>query len=151
MQEGIPTNKYGGEDPRGWRVHKDGSVNPTDVERYQKLVQHNLVPLAVMHGQKMQFLAVAEGEVLFSDMEVISRVLPYEDDSLKEIWKVLWTINQKTKAIVVPNSPAWIGPSTGSATFAPQSSGLHVHVGNRNRGFPIQTIKNFLTLMCICQ
>ncbi|MCJ1408254.1 hypothetical protein MMC19_002328 [Ptychographa xylographoides] len=62
-------------------------------------------------------------------MEMISRVLPLNVESFQEIECVLDTI--RSKYLLITN----------------RSCGLHVHVGNRQDGFPLSTAKRFVKLI----
>ena len=64
------------------------------------------------------------------DVEVISPVLQYSSDSFSQVHKAVTAISD------LP-------------TLAPKSSALHVHVGNRSNGFPVDTVKN-LALLVSC-
>ncbi|MCJ1391540.1 hypothetical protein MMC18_004404 [Xylographa bjoerkii] len=62
-------------------------------------------------------------------LELVSRILPLTDESFEEIEGVLHTI--QTKYTLISN----------------ESTGLHVHVGDGNRGFALQTLKRFSVLV----
>ncbi|MCJ1399706.1 hypothetical protein MMC11_002908 [Xylographa trunciseda] len=61
-------------------------------------------------------------------LELVSRILPLSYESYEEIENVLQTI--QTKYTLITN----------------ESTGLHVHVGDGNRGFTLQTLKRFSVL-----
>ena len=69
------------------------------------------------------------GKYTYIPIEVKSRVLLFDDFSLTEIRKAVTAINLRHNVTV--NS----------------SCGLHVHVGNLKRGFPLQTLRNFSTFV----
>ncbi|MCJ1240017.1 hypothetical protein MMC14_008017 [Varicellaria rhodocarpa] len=64
------------------------------------------------------------------DVEVISPVLQYSSESFSQVYKAVTAISD------LP-------------TLAPKSSALHVHVGNRSFGFPVETVKN-VALLASC-
>ena len=106
-------------------VHSDGSVKAEKDELPGKYVK-------LMDGSYVELSDDNIKDVLFTDVEISSRILPMENNSMEEIDRVIGVVREKV------------------AAFAPRSAGLHVHVGNRAVGFNARTAKNFLTLMCIC-
>ena len=104
-----------------WTVLGDASVTPdTKHERDMALTWANGTTTTLTRAQR---------KVLrFADVEVTSRVLPYCADSFREIETVLKTITSRFPVLV------------------PETAGLHVHVGNQSRGFPLHTLQNLTTL-----
>ncbi|MCJ1292256.1 hypothetical protein MMC34_003806 [Xylographa carneopallida] len=64
-------------------------------------------------------------------LELVSRILPLSHESFKEVEAVIKII--QTRYTLVVN----------------ESTGLHVHVGDGNRGFPLQTLKKFSILVVV--
>ncbi|MCJ1381126.1 hypothetical protein MMC17_004235 [Xylographa soralifera] len=62
-------------------------------------------------------------------LELVSRILPLTDESFEEIEAVINVI--QTRYTLITN----------------ESTGLHVHVGDGNRGFALQTLKKFSILV----
>ncbi|MCJ1335110.1 hypothetical protein MMC09_000376 [Bachmanniomyces sp. S44760] len=67
----------------------------------------------------------------YADVEVKSRALLYCAESLEEVFSAIHVINE--------NFP----------TLVNETSGLHVHIGNRTFGFPLQTVKNLAILVSV--
>lgn len=105
-----------------WSVTEDSTVQTTEEEE---------TTMKPTWATGMQTNLTHEGRkaLKFADVEVVSRVLPYNTDSLREIEKVVQTI--VTDFFVTVN----------------YTCGLHVHVGRESFGFPIKTLKNFATLV----
>ncbi|MCJ1318894.1 hypothetical protein MMC15_004226 [Xylographa vitiligo] len=65
----------------------------------------------------------------YKNLELVSRILPLTDESLEEIEAEIQNI--RTRYTLITN----------------ESTGLHVHVGDGNRGFALQTLKRFSILV----
>ncbi|KAI7504949.1 hypothetical protein KC347_g8171 [Hortaea werneckii] len=102
-----------------------------------------------------------QGHVSFYKIEVVSRVLSAEMDRdttqgrdqlehthimafSEEISAVLAIINGMS-GMAFKGIPGRFYP------FVNGSCGLHVHVGNQKDGFPLQTVKNLLTVFALCE
>ena len=111
--------------------------------------------------EETTYLKDRQGHVRFYKIEVVSRVLsaemnrdtrqsrekPEHTHSItfsEEISAVLGIINGMSGS-TVKNIPGRFYP------FVNSSCGLHVHVGNQQAGFPLQTVKNFLTVFALCE
>ena len=68
-------------------------------------------------------------EMLYFPMEIITRVLPYNEASAMEVKKALKAITAHVQL------------------FTNASCGLNVHVGNSTNGFPLATLKKFAHLI----
>ena len=106
-RSGIPTNELRGDDPiiyEKWTINEDTTI------------------------QKPPNTAEEE----YEDMEIITRVLYYDDpSSFKEIREVLELIKSNFKVVMgVQNS-----------------CGLHVHIGNEDRGFDIEGLRRYALLV----
>ncbi|KAI7164350.1 hypothetical protein KC349_g802 [Hortaea werneckii] len=128
------------EDYTGWIVTEDYSIRTKEETTHLKDKQ---------------------GHVRFYKIEVVSRVLsaemnrdtrqsrekPEHTHSItfsEEISAALGIINGMSGS-TVKNIPGRFYP------FVNSSCGLHVHVGNQQDGFPLQTVKNFLTVFALCE
>ncbi|KAI6906241.1 hypothetical protein KC318_g855 [Hortaea werneckii] len=128
------------EDYTGWIVTEDGSIRTKEETTRLKNKQ---------------------GHVRFYKIEVVSRVLsaemnrdtrqspdqPGHTHNIKineEVSAVLKIINGMSGS-TIKNIPGRFYP------FVNSSCGLHVHVGNQQDGFPLQTVKNFLTVFALCE
>ncbi|KAI7210261.1 hypothetical protein KC333_g8313 [Hortaea werneckii] len=128
------------EDYTGWIVTEDDSIRTKEETTHLKDKQ---------------------GHVRFYKIEVVSRVLsagmnrdtrqsrdqPEHTHSItfsEEISAVLAIINGMSGS-TVKDIPGRFYP------FVNNSCGLHVHVGNQQDGFPLQTVKNFLTVFALCE
>ncbi|RMY44532.1 hypothetical protein D0865_10494 [Hortaea werneckii] len=128
------------EDYTGWIVTEDDSIRTKEETTHLKEKQ---------------------GHVRFYKIEVVSRVLsaemnrdtrqsrekPEHTHSItfsEEISAVLAIINSMSGS-TIKNIPGRFYP------FVNNSCGLHVHVGNQQDGFPLQTVKNFLTVFALCE
>ncbi|KAI7553305.1 hypothetical protein KC331_g1329 [Hortaea werneckii] len=128
------------EDYTGWIVTEDGSIRTKE---------------------ETTRLKDKQGHVRFHKIEVVSRVLsaetnrdtrqsrdqPEHTHSItfgEEISAVLGIINGMSGS-TIKNVPGRFYP------FVNSSCGLHVHVGNQQVGFPLQTVKNFLTVFALCE
>ncbi|RMZ11239.1 hypothetical protein D0864_01051 [Hortaea werneckii] len=124
----------------GWIVTEDDSIRTKEATAYLKDRQ---------------------GHVQFYKIEVVSRVLSAEmnRDSTEsrdqpehthsmafseEISAVLAIINGMS-GMAFKGIPGRFYP------FVNGSCGLHVHVGNQKDGFPLQTVKNLLTVFALCE
>ena len=72
-------------------------------------------------------------EFSFEGIELKSPALPYSSRSVEHISQVISIINETFK------------------TSVNRSTGFHIHVGNEAAGFPLQTLKNFASLVTIFQ
>ncbi|MCJ1322041.1 hypothetical protein MMC15_007386 [Xylographa vitiligo] len=125
QQLGVPVHDWGVDgkkDYRRWTVSLDDSVIPRDNELRSMKPQW-------ANGQVTSLTAEGRAALCYASVEVFSRVLPYNIDSLREVGIVVTTI--------AAEFPVYVN----------ESCALHVHVGNMNFGFPIQTVKNFATLV----
>ncbi|KAI6902080.1 hypothetical protein KC318_g777 [Hortaea werneckii] len=124
----------------GWTVTEDDSIRTKEETTHLKNKQ---------------------GHVRFYKIEVVSRVLsaemnrdtrqsrdqPEHTHSItfsEEISAVLAIINGMSESTVKDISGRFY-------PFVNGSCGLHVHVGNQQDGFPLQTVKNFLTVFALCE
>lgn len=105
-EAGIPTihNPCGSVGVEAWKIERDGSIR---------------IPEWEARKPGYEYLG----------MELISRVLPFCEESFREIEKVLARIRGEYGLVVN------------------QSTGLHVHLGNEQKGFEIATIKRLSTLV----
>ncbi|MCJ1414393.1 hypothetical protein MMC32_000719 [Xylographa parallela] len=125
QQLGVPVHNWGVDgkkDYHRWTVSLDDSVAPSDDDLRSMNPQW-------ANGQVSCLTAEGRAAMCYASVEVFSRVLPYNIDSLREVGIVVNTI-----AAEFP-------------VFVNESCALHVHVGNMDCGFPIQTVKNFATLV----
>jgi hypothetical protein len=118
----IPVNDLGEVDSTRWSVESDGSVIPTEEEKEHRTPRFG-------NGQECLLTEEQWEKLTYCSVEVKSCVLPFNGYSLQEVELVVQTI--------VKNH----------AVYVNWTCGLHVHVGNQNFGFPIQTLKNFATLV----
>ncbi|GAB1737283.1 hypothetical protein NU219Hw_g1211t1 [Hortaea werneckii] len=136
----VILDEYSDEDYTGWIVTEDHSIR-TKEETIR--------------------LKDKQGHVRFYKIEVVSRVLsaemnrdtrqsrnqPEHTHSItfgEEISAVLGIINGMSGS-TIENIPGRFYP------FVDSSCGLHVHVGNQQDGFPLQTVKNVLTVFALCE
>ena len=125
---GIPTNDYSPTialaDYSKWTVSSDGSVQPSEEDL-----------TATVHtfssGSSLQITPDIRKRLLYVNVEVKSRVLPFNEASLHETRVAVDKIRNET--------PSFVNSSTG----------LHVHIGNREYGYSTGTLKNFGTLVSI--
>ncbi|MCJ1282664.1 hypothetical protein MMC26_001989 [Xylographa opegraphella] len=125
QQVGVPVHDWGVDGKKDyslWTVSLDDSVVPSDEELYSMNPRW-------ANGQVSTLTAEGRAAMCYASVEVFSRVLPYHMDSLREVGTVVNTI--------VAKFPVYVN----------ESCALHVHVGNRDFGFPVQTVKNFATLV----
>ena len=124
----IPTNDYSPKVARPnfsmWTVTGDGSVKPSDEEQASDV-------LTFSNGSQVQVPPQDQKSIRYSDVEVTSRVLPFNELSLLEITTAVDTIRNE-----IPS-------------FVNETTGLHVHIGNREFGFSLNTLKNLGTLLSI--
>ncbi|RMY79703.1 hypothetical protein D0862_13064 [Hortaea werneckii] len=133
-------DEYSDEDYTGWIVTEDHSIRTKE---------------------ETTRLKDKQGHVRFYKIEVVSRVLsaemnrdtrqsrnqPEHTHSItfgEEISAVLGIINGMSGS-TIENIPGRFYP------FVNSSCGLHVHVGNQQDGFPLQTVKNVLTVFALCE
>lgn len=109
-------------DTTRWSVSSDPTIATTEEE------ETTLKPMWAS-GKHMNLTHEGRKALIYADVEIKSRVLPYNADSLREIEEVVQTV--VTSFNVTVN----------------YTCGLHVHVGNQTFGFPLQTLKNFTTLV----
>ncbi|MCJ1313817.1 hypothetical protein MMC25_007497 [Agyrium rufum] len=77
-------------------------------------------------GRKTSLLGDRFDRMEFVDVEIVSRILPASEESIREVEAVLESMVAKFD--IVPNN---------------HTAGLHVHVGNGTQGFPTTTLRNF--------
>lgn len=118
----IPVNHLGEVDTTRWSVESDGSVYSTEEEKQNRTPRF-------ANGQEYLLTEEEWKKLTYCSVEVKSCVLPFNAYSLQEVERVVQTI--------VKNH----------AVYVNWTCGLHVHVGNQNFGFPIQTLKTFATLV----
>ncbi|KAI7283101.1 hypothetical protein KC345_g3094 [Hortaea werneckii] len=111
--------------------------------------------------EETTYLENMQGHVRFYKIEVVSRVLSAEMDRdttqsrdqpehthsmafSEEISAVLAIINGMS-GMAFKGIPGRFYP------FVNGSCGLHAHVGNQKDGFPLQTVKNLLTVFALCE
>ena len=119
---GFGVNDEGAANSTLWSVEGDGSVGPTLAEMESRA-------LIFANGRQRSLSDEERKKLRFCDVEVKSCVLPFNRDSLNAVARGVRT--------VVENH----------AVYVNQTCGLHVHVGNQTLGFPVQTVKNFATLV----
>ena len=101
-----------------WRVDSDSSVAATD-EDYEE------IQYTYANGVREERREKHGGG---TSVEVASRVLALTVDGLKEVERAVEVIRT-------------------ACTFAPRSAGLHVHVGDGERGFSLPVLQNLVVLM----
>ncbi|MCJ1293386.1 hypothetical protein MMC34_004940 [Xylographa carneopallida] len=122
---GVPVHDWGVDgkkDYHRWTVSLDDSVIPSGEE------MQSMNPKWA-NGHVSNLTAEGRASMCYASVEVFSRVLPYNLDSLREVGIVVNTI--------AAEFPVYVN----------ESCALHVHVGNMDFGFPVQTVKNFATLV----
>ncbi|MCJ1398462.1 hypothetical protein MMC11_001662 [Xylographa trunciseda] len=125
QQLGVPVHDWGVDgkkDYHRWTVSLDDSVLPSDDDLQSMNPQW-------ANGQVTSLTDDGRLAMCYASVEIFSRVLPYNIDALREVGIVVNTV-----AAEFP-------------VFVNESCALHVHVGNMDFGFPIQTVKNFATLV----
>lgn len=123
---GFGVNDQDELDTTRWTVASDGSVHATEEERESRTKRF-------ANGQQRSFTGEECGRLIYCPVEVKSRVLPFNANSLLAVERAVQTIVKK------------------HLVYVNESCGLHVHVGNQALGFPIQTVKNFATLVTCFQ
>ena len=124
---GVPTNDYvrfAAANFSKWTVIGDGSVFPTDQEL-------KATTQTFANGEVMEITDDARKRLKYTDVEVKSRILPFNEVSLREVALTVDTIKSEFPSYV--NS----------------SCGFHIHVGNRAWGFSLNTLKNLGVLVSI--
>ncbi|MCJ1234318.1 hypothetical protein MMC14_002277 [Varicellaria rhodocarpa] len=124
LEAGLQVNPIGKTDYTKWTIHKDGSVVPTKKEIMTKVHQW-------ADKSQTQLTEEERKTIRYVDVEIISPVFTYGTNALSEIEKAVKAITK------------------GFPVLTPDTSGLHIHVGNSSNGFPLQTIKN-LALLTHC-
>ncbi|MCJ1391278.1 hypothetical protein MMC18_004141 [Xylographa bjoerkii] len=122
---GVPVHDWGVDgkkDYHRWTVSLDDSVEPNDDDLQSMNPQW-------ANGQVTSLTAEGRAAMCYASVEIFSRVLPYNIDSLREVGVVVNTV------------------AAGFPVLVNESCALHVHVGNMDFGFPVQTVKNFATLV----
>ena len=107
-----------------WTVTSDGSVKPARSDCT------NVNPTWA-NGLTEHFTPEQRANVRYVNCEVVSPVLDWGSNQVNRMKDVI-------KAIDVIKT---------FRVFCPQSSGLHVHLGNRKDGFSLETVKNFAMLV----
>ena len=124
LEAGLQVNPFGKTNYSKWTIHRDGSVVPGTKEIMTKVHQW-------ANGSQTHLTEEERKNIRYVDVEVISPVFKYGTNALLEIEKAVNAI------------------TTGFPVLTPDTSGLHIHVGNSSNGFPLQTIKN-LALLTHC-
>ncbi|MCJ1485626.1 hypothetical protein MMC06_005801 [Schaereria dolodes] len=118
---GLLVNDYHTPGHHMWTVSSDGSVKPGEND-----IEANLT------GNAAEEMFSYDCDALgYADVEVKSRVALFLTDSLAEVYTAVEMINLNFPAIVN------------------ETTGLHVHVGNLDLGFPLQTVKNAVTFFTV--
>lgn len=116
-----PSNPDEAQGYEKWAVLGDASVEPeAKHERDMAITWANGMTTTLTRAQRRV--------LRFTDVEITSRVLPYCLASFREIETVLSTLISRFPVLV------------------PDSAGLHVHIGNGSKGFPLHTLQNLTTL-----
>ena len=126
---GLPVNDVGSKDYAQWTVEKDGSVCEQEWDEYHPVGNASLpTRIEFANGRHVDLTPEGRRLVRFCPVELISPVRPFNMAALEEV--------QTTLRAIVARFPV----------FTNQSCGLHIHIGNQDKGFPMQTLKNFSTL-----
>ncbi|MCJ1252821.1 hypothetical protein MMC24_000627 [Lignoscripta atroalba] len=120
-KHGFLVNDYHTPGHHKWTVSSDGSVEPT---------QSELKP-QITGDPREEKWPISCGALGYADIEVKSRVMVISMDALVEVYSAIEVINSRFPTIVN------------------DSTGLHVHVGNLDLGFPLQTVKNLITFVAV--
>ena len=125
QQLGVPVHDWGVDgkkDYSRWTVSLDDSVLPTNDDMQSMNPQW-------ANGQVTSLSLEGRAAMCYASVEIFSRVLPYNMESLREVGIVVNTVASEFPVLVN------------------DLCALHVHVGNMDSGFPVQTVKNFATLV----
>ena len=104
-----------------WSVAEENSIKIDDAQKKNLSYWANSSPLALSSEQR--------AELRFLDIEVVSRVLKFDANGLKEIETAISAIISTLPVIL------------------PSNTGLHVHVGNQFSGLPTETLDNILAMV----
>ena len=106
-----------------WIVHQDASVTLTDEDLTGKVSLW-------ADGQETELTEEMRGHYRYVDVEIISPIFKYDGLTIAfpEIERVVDVITK------------------GFPVITPRTSGLHIHVGNEAKGFPLRTLKNLAIL-----
>ena len=107
-----------------WTVTSDGSVKPGPCDCT------NMNPTWA-NGITDHLTPEQRAKLRYVNCEVVSPVLDWSSNQINQMEDIIRAIN------VIKTFRA----------FCPQSSGLHVHLGNREDGFPLATVKKFAMLV----
>ena len=111
LEVGLDVSNEGLKDYKKWSVHRDGSVVPTE----ELKAEHHLWA----NGQQINLPEKRERNIRYVDVEIVSPILTYGTDAFSEIEKVINAIRRRFPVVT------------------PSTSGFHVHVGNKSKGFPL--------------
>ncbi len=124
QQAGFAVTRYDGKwDPNKWTVDLDGTIHRyCQEEEYDENdldEKQGLYPDDSLYRHKC------------SGVELKSPAFPNCEESLDEVRKVIELLNSKFDIV------------------ANESTGFHVHVGNERRGYPLDTLRKFVTLLAV--
>ena len=126
---GLPVNDIDSKDYAQWTVETDGSVHEPVWDEYDPIGNANLPTRIVFaNGRHTDLTPGGRRLVRFCPVEMVSPARAFNMAALEEV--------QTAVRAIVAQFPV----------FTNESCGLHVHIGNQDKGFPLQTLKNFSTL-----
>ena len=126
---GLSVNDIGSKHYTQWTVESDGTVNAPEWDEYDPAGNANLPNrIHFANGEYIDLTFLGRKLVRFCPVEVVSPAREFNMAALEEV--------QVAIRAIVDTFPV----------LANETCGLHIHIGNGDKGFPLQTMKNFSTL-----